>query len=278
MGLQIMTNTMALNAQRHLEETQERMQNVFEKLSSGSRINKASDDAAGLAISDSINAKVRSLGQAVRNAQDGISFVQVFEGGTNEISNMLIRIRELAMQASSDSIGTKERSMVNNEAMQLKAEVERLAQTTEYAGTKIFSGNNIDMEFQVGYHNDPNADRIRFSPGDSNMTASALGIDGVDISQKGGAQDALDSLDAAIDKVNDIRARVGSIQSRLQTAISSQQIFRENLEAARSRIRDADLAIETSNMARELILRKAGVSVLTQANQNPTLALELLHF
>lgn len=276
MGLQILTNTMSLNAQRHLNQAQSRMQSVFEKLSSGSRINRASDDAAGLAISDSINAKIRSLGQAVRNAQDGISFVQVFEGGTNEISNMLVRVRELAMQAASDTVGQVERGMVNNEAQELKAEIDRLAQTTEYAGVKIFSGSNVAMEFQVGYRNDPQADRIRFSPGDSNMTLDSLGIVGLNISEKEDAQGALGSLDEAIGKVNDIRARVGSIQSRLLTTVNAQSVFIENLSAARSRIKDADLAEETSNMARELILRKAGVAVLTQANNNPALALDLI--
>ncbi len=278
MGLQILTNTMALNAQRHLNQAQNRMQGVFEKLSSGSRINRASDDAAGLAISDGINAKVRSLGQAVRNAQDGISFVQVFEGGTNEISNMLIRVRELAMQASSDTVGQVERNMIDNEAQQLKAEVGRLAQTTEYAGTKVFAGGDVDIEFQVGYRNDPEADRIRFNPGDSNMTLDALGLEGLSIGEKSDAQDALETLDEAIGKVNEVRARVGSIQSRLMTTVSAQGVFIENLSAARSRIRDADLAEETSNMARELILRKAGVAVLTQANNHPALALELIHF
>lgn len=271
-----MTNTLALNAQRHLAETNNRLHSVLEKLSSGSRINHASDDAAGLAISDSLNADIRSLGAAIRNSSDGISLIQVFESGTSEINNMLMRIRELAMQSASDTVGERERAMLNNEVEQLRDEIQRVAVTTRYAGTPLLSGEVPEMEFQVGINNTSEIDRIQFNPGDTDLTAGALDVSDIDVLEKEHAQDALDTLDQAIFRVNEVRARVGSVQSRLNTTITAQNVFQENLSAARSRIRDADIAMESSNLARETILRKAGVAVLTQANETPALALQLL--
>lgn len=271
-----MTNELALAAQRHLENTNQRLKSTIEKLSSGSRINRAADDAAGLAISDALNADVRSLGQAVRNAQDGVSLVQVYEGGTTEINNMIMRIRELSMQSASDTVGVRERMMLNNEVQQLKEEIQRVAVTTSYAGTPLLSGETVRLEFQVGTGNDPDVDRITFDPGNTSLTLDSLEIDDVDVTEKENAQEALDVLDEAIFKVNDIRAKVGSIQSRLATTINAQGIFQENLMAAKSRIRDTDMAAEASNYARETILRRAGVAVLTQANETPALALQLL--
>lgn len=276
MSLQIMTNTLANNAQRHLEQTSQRLHSVLEKLSSGSRINHASDDAAGLAISDSLNADIRSLGQAIRNSQDGISLIQIFESGTTEINNMLMRIRELAMQASSDTVGDRERTMLNNEVIQLKDEVQRVAMTTSFAGAPLLSGEVTEMEFQVGIHNVDEVDRIMFSPGDTNLTADALNIGSIEITDKDDAQGSLEILDEALFRVNDVRARVGSVQSRLNVTVQAQGVYQENLSAARSRIRDADLAVESSNLAREAILRKAGVAVLTQANETPAVALQLI--
>ncbi len=271
-----MTNEAALNAQRTLESTGNRLESTMEKLSSGSRINKASDDAAGLAISDTLNSTVRSLGQAVRNAQDGASLIQVFEGGTNEINNSLMRIRELAMQSSSDTVGDKERSLINNEVQELKSEVERISQTTKYAGKTLLNGSAPVLEFQVGTDNNPDVDRISFDPGQANLTAGSLGIDGIDISSKEGAQESLERLDAGMQKVNEVRAKVGSMQSRLQTTMSTASIFAENLSAAKSRIRDTDIAQESTNLARETIIRQSGVAVLAQANQTPAIALQLL--
>lgn len=276
MSLRIMTNEAALNAQRTLESTGNRLESTMEKLSSGSRINKASDDAAGLAISDTLNSTVRSLGQAVRNAQDGASLIQVFEGGTNEINNSLMRIRELAMQSSSDTVGDKERSLINNEVQELKSEVERISQTTKYAGKTLLNGSAPVLEFQVGTDNNPDVDRISFDPGQANLTAGSLGIDGIDISSKEGAQESLERLDAGMQKVNEVRAKVGSMQSRLQTTMSTASIFAENLSAAKSRIRDTDIAQESTNLARETIIRQSGVAVLAQANQTPAIALQLL--
>lgn len=276
MGLRIATNSLAIGAQRNLTVTQEKLQKTIQRLSSGSRIIQAADDPAGLAISDALNAEIRSLGAAIRNAQDGISLIQVFEGGTNELNNMLIRIRELAIQAASDTIGGKERSLLNNEVSQLISEVDRVARTTEFANRKLLSNEDINLEIQVGVNNDGEIDRIPFAPGDTNLTAGSLHIDSIDVSDKENAREALTTLDTALDRVNSVRSRVGSVQNRLTTTLQAQGIFRENLLGAKSRLRDADIAEETANLTKELILRQAGVAVLTQANQTPNLALTLL--
>ena len=276
MSLRINTNELSLAAQRNLEQTERRMHSVVERLASGSRIVKASDDPAGLSISDNLNAQVRSLGQAIRNAQDGISLVQVYEGGTNEINNMLIRMRELAMQSATDTVGDQERSMIDNEVQQLKMEVDRIAKTTRYASRELLAGDSVVLDFQVGINNEDGVDRITFDPGNTNLTASGIEIDGVSVLEKEGAKDALGTVDQALTRVNDIRSRIGAIQGRLNSTQISQGIFQENLSAARSRIRDADMAYETSVLAKESILRQAGVAVLMQANQTPQLALNLL--
>jgi flagellin len=276
MGLQINTNEVSLAAQRNLEATDKNYKATVQRLASGSRIVQASDDPAGLAISDSLDANIRSLGAAIRNAQDGVSLIQVFEGGTNEINNMLVRMRELSMQSASDTIGDKERAMLDNEVQQLKDEVQRIARTTKFAGRELLSGESVNMEFQVGPGNNAEVDRIRFNPGDTDMRTGALGIESINVNNREDARNNLESIDDALTKVNDIRARVGSAQSRLTTTISAQQIFSENLMAAKSRIKDADIATESSNMTKYSILRQAGVAVLTQANQTPALALSLL--
>jgi flagellin len=276
MGLQINTNEVSLAAQRNLEATDKNYKATVQRLASGSRIVQASDDPAGLAISDSLDANIRSLGAAIRNAQDGVSLIQVFEGGTNEINNMLVRMRELSMQSASDTIGDKERAMLDNEVQQLKDEVQRIARTTKFAGRELLSGESVNMEFQVGPGNNAEVDRIRFNPGDTDMRTGALGIESINVNNREDARNNLESIDEALTKVNDIRARVGSAQSRLTTTISAQQIFSENLMAAKSRIKDADIATESSNMTKYSILRQAGVAVLTQANQTPALALSLL--
>jgi len=276
MALTIMTNELALAAQRNLNNTELRLNSTIQKLASGSRIVRASDDPAGLAISDNMNATIRSLGQATRNAQDGISLIQVFEGGTTEISNMLIRMRELSIQSASDTVGDRERSMLNNEVQELKQEVTRIAKTTNYAGKDLLAGDKIHLEFQIGPNNDPEKDRIIFDPGTSNLTSEGLSIDGIDVGSKEASQEGLEAIDMALNSVNELRARVGASQNRLQTTINSQQVYQENLSAAKSRIKDADMAVETTNLARESILRQAGVAVLTQANETPKLALSLL--
>ena len=276
MGLTINTNEVSLSAQRHLDVTNNRFKGTIQRLASGSRIVQASDDPAGLAISDNLNATIRSLGAATRNAQDGISLIQVYEGGTNEINNMLVRVRELSMQAASDTIGDRERGMLDNEVQQLKEEMNRVARSTKFGGRELLSGEGNNIEFQVGTNNEAEVDRIEFNPGDTDLRNHALGVANISVLDKESARDNLDVLDEALLKVNEIRARVGSAQTRLNTVVSSQQIFSENLTAARSRIKDADIAQESSNLAKDTILRQAGVAVLAQANQTPALALSLL--
>lgn len=276
MALRIMTNESSINAQRNLEGTTQRLSSVFEKLSSGSRINHAADDAAGLAISDTLNATIRSLGQAIRNTQDGASMIQVIEGGTSEITNMLMRVRELAMQAASDTVGDRERKLINTEVQELKLEVDRVAQTTKYADKRLLNGESGVLEFQVGTQNDPEGDRISFDASEAVFTAIGLGIDGLDIQKKEGAQGSLEVLDEGIQRINELRAKIGSVQSRLNTTFATNSIYSENLSAARSRIRDTDIALESTNLARETIIRNSGVTVLMQANQTPAVALQLL--
>ncbi len=276
MGLRINTNELALSAQRNLSNTQRSLSKTMQRLASGSRIVQAGDDPAGLAISDGLNAQVRSLGAAIRNAQDGVSMVQVFEGGTNEINNMMVRMRELAMQSASDTVGDNERGMIDNEMQELTKEISRVANTTNYSGRYLLNGDIQNLDIQVGPNNDPEKDRIVFAPGETDLKADALGLGGVNVSSKGGAQSALDEIDQAMVRVNQVRAKVGSFQSRLFSTIQSQSIFKENLTAAYSRIRDADVAEEATNLAKETILRQAGIAILTQANDSPAVALQLL--
>lgn len=276
MAMTIQTNQLAITAQRTLSNTENSMAKTIERLATGTRIVNASDDPAGLAISDNMNATIRSLSQATRNAQDGISLIQVFEGGTTEISNMLVRIRELAMQSANDTLGERERSMLSNEVTELKSEITRVARTTTFLDRELLAGEQVRLEFQVGVRNDPEKDRIVFDPGNTDLTSAGLNIEGVEVNEKGSAQDSLEVLDSAIVQVNELRARIGSSQNRLQTTVNSQGIYKENLMAAKSRIRDADMAVETTNLTRESILRQAGVSVLVQANETPRLALNLL--
>lgn len=277
MPFTIQTNQLAMTSQRELGLTERRLNKTIERLATGSRITSASDDPAGLAISDNMTATIRSLGQAIRNAQDGVSLIQVFEGGTTEISTMLFRIRELSMQAANDTVGARERSMLNNEVQELKNEITRVARTTTYMDRELLGGESIELEFQVGVRNDETRDRIRFDPGNTDLRSEGLEIDDVDVQTKQSAQESLGRLDDAIVRINEIRARVGSSQNRLFTTINSQGIYKENLMTAKSRIRDADMAHETTELTKEMILRNAGVAVLMQANETPRLALRLLN-
>lgn len=276
MGLRINTNIQALVAQRNLDTNRRAQENSLEKLSSGNRINKAGDDAAGLAISERIRASTRSLAQAGRNAQDGVSMVQVAEGGTNEITNILVRMRELSIQGASDTIGDKERSFIDKEVSQLRSEIDRIAATTEFNGAKLLNGTAPPLEIQVGINNNPAEDRIVIDSGQQNITTEALGISGITTATKVDSQENLMKLDDAITRVNENRSALGATQNRLQSTISSISIYRENLDAARSRIRDADIALETSDLTKNNILAQAGISVLAQANANPQQALKLL--
>lgn len=306
MGLRIRTNVQSLVAQRHLSNSTQRVQRQEEKLASGYRINRAADDAAGLAISEVLRADVRSLGQAKRNALDAISMVQVAEGGLEEVNNIMIRLRELSIQAASDTIGTRERQYLNNEFMALKDEIDRVSLSTEFNGTRLLIGrkevdesllsdhNQSPLEIQVGKDFLPGPDSlnapnpiniIRIGFDDFNATTEgegSLGIgssrneDGTNVETKQAAQNSIDRLDAAMQQVAAYRAKLGAFQNRLETTQSTLGIAIENLGVARSRIRDADFAAESAELTQSTILQQAGVSVLAQANQTPQVALKLL--
>jgi flagellin len=277
MGLRINTNVASLNAQRNLMGTKWSLDKSLEKLSSGYRINRAGDDAAGLAISENLRAQVRGLKQASRNAQDGVSLVQVAEGGLNEISSILIRLRELAVQAASDTIGPVERQFLNVEYDQLTSEVDRIADGTEFNGTQLLSGTGSILDFQVGTRNDPNIDRLSFDASKADANTAALGVNLTSVADKASAQNSLSAIDSAIVSVSAMRADFGAIQNRLQSTISNIAVSTENLSAANSRIRDVDIAEETAEMTKNNILLQAGTSVLAQANQSSNTALMLLN-
>jgi flagellin len=276
MGLRINTNTASLNAQRNLMGTKLGLDKSLEKLSSGFRINRAGDDAAGLAISENLKAQIRGLKQASRNAQDGVSLVQVAEGSLNEISSIMIRLRELAVQAASDTIGPVERQFLNVEYDQLISETDRIADGTEFNGTQLLSGTGSILDFQVGTRNDPNIDRLSFDASKADANAAALGVNLTSVADKASAQNSLTAIDQAIVSVSAMRADFGAIQNRLQSTISNLAVSVENMAAANSRIRDVDVAEETAELTRNNILLNAGTSVLAQANQTAQTALGLL--
>ena len=277
MGLRINTNTASLNAQRNLMGTKMGLDKSLERLSSGYRINRAGDDAAGLAISENLRAQIRGLKQASRNAQDGVSLVQVAEGSLNEISSILIRLRELAVQAASDTIGPVERQFLNVEYDQLVSEVDRIADGTEFNGTQLLSGTGSILDFQVGTRNDPNIDRLSFDASKADANSAALGVNLTSVADKASAQNTLSALDQAIVSVSAMRADFGAIQNRLTSTISNLAVSVENMSSANSRIRDVDVAEETAEMTRNNILLQAGTSVLAQANSNAQTALSLLN-
>ena len=246
------------------------------QLSSGNRITKSADDAAGLAISENLKSQIRSYSQANRNANDGISMIQTAEGGLSEISNILTRMRELGIQAASDTVSEKERGLIDKEVQQLKSEVQRIAVTTKFGTQRLIDGTGDTFDFQVGISNDQEADRISYQSGDTNATTSNLGIAGFDFTSKGGAQEALEVLDEAQAQVSGYRANLGAMQNRLESTVSNTGTMYENLSAANSRVRDVDVASETAEFTRSQILAQAGSSILAQANASSQLALSLL--
>jgi flagellin len=276
MGMRITTNIASLNAQRSMAGSQRESQKAFAQLASGSRITKAADDAAGLSISEGLKSTIRGYSQASRNANDGISLVQVAEGGLGEISNILTRMRELGVQAASDTVGDTERGYINKEIQQLKNEAQRIAQTTRFGSAKLLNGEGPDFEFQVDIHNNDFEDRIMFSAAEIDATTSALSIDGFDFSDKTNAREALETLEVSQTNVNGMRATLGAIQNRLVSTTENLGVAIENFSAANSRIRDTDIAQSSSDMVRNSILTNASVSVLAQANSQPGLALKLI--
>ena len=254
MGLRINTNVSSINAQRNLGKTRLGMQKTLEQLSSGQRINRAGDDAAGLAISENLKAQIRGLGQAERNAQDGISLVQIAEGGLQEISNILIRLRELAVQAASDTIGSTERKFLNVEFEQLVAETDRIANSTEFNRVPLLNGTGAVFDIQIGTRNDPLSDRLTFDASSADVNVAALGLNLASVADKISAQNSLSAIDQAIVSVSGIRADFGALQNRLQSTINNLQISVENLSSANSRVRDTDIAKATAELTKNNIL------------------------
>jgi flagellin len=276
MGMRVTTNIAALNAQRNLTGSQRAIDKSMAQLSSGSRINIAADDAAGLAISEKFKAGIRSARQASRNANDGISMVQTAEGGLNEIGNIVTRLRELGIQAASDTVGTVERGFVNKEVQQLKSEIQRISLSTKWGSTNLLDGSTPKFDFQIGLYNKENEDRISFNAGENNAQLDSLGLADLDYTSKEGAQEALSKLDDAQNNVNGMRANLGALQNRLTSTVDNLGVLEENMSSANSRIRDTDVAMASSEMTRNNILLQAGTATLAQANQTNQLALKLI--
>lgn len=275
MGLRVNTNVASLNAQRNLANSSDQLSKSLGRLSSGLRINRAADDAAGLAISERFRAEIRSLGRAQLNANDGISLLQVAEGALNESSGILIRMRELAIQSANGTLGSEERATLNDEFTDLREEISRIAEVTQFNGTFVLNNSAAsgNVTFQVGTANTSN-DEITISG--VNATASSIGISAASITSASGAQAALDLLDSAINSLSSLRAGFGTVQNRLESTIRSIAVALENSSASESRIRDVDVAQETANLTKFQVLQQAGVSVLAQANQSTSIALSLL--
>lgn len=276
MGLRINTNVASLAAQRNLGINKMNTESNLRKLSSGERITRAADDAAGLAISEKLKGHIRGIRQAKRNADDGISLIQTAEGGLTEISSVLIRLRELSIQAASDTVGDTERGFSDIEFQQLKDEIQRISKSMDFNGRKLLDGTGGLVEIQVGIHNNPTLDRIAYDSTSTDSTLASLGIMSETIFSKEGAQLSLEKIDNALQRVNGVRANLGALQNRLQSTINNLSVTDENFSAANSRIRDVDVAAETADLARNNILNQASVSVLAQANNAPQFALKLL--
>jgi flagellin len=276
MGMRVSTNVASINAQRSLTTSQREISKSYAQLASGSRITKAADDAAGLAISENLKSQIRSFAQSSRNANDGISMLQVAEGGLGEVSNILTRLRELGIQSASDTVGDQERGFIDKEVQQLKSEVQRISKTTRFGKTNLLDGSGEKFDIQVGINNDDFEDRISFDPSELNVQAGNLGVEGLDFTSKTGAQDALATLDAAQSMVSGYRSNIGALQNRFLSTVENLGAQHENLSAANSRIRDADIAQSTAESTRNNILLNASTSVLAQSNAAPQLALKLI--
>lgn len=276
MGLRIATNIASQSVQKNLKVVSDKGQASLEKLSSGKRITKSADDAAGLAIATNLEAQTRGLRQATRNANDGISLVQTAEGGLNESTNILVRLRELTIQAASDTLGESERGFLDKEYQQLTTEIDRIAASTTFNGAKLLDGEGSgQMDFQVGaFSGEQN--RISFDSSESNSTTDAIGISGSSISEKDGALDAIENIDGAIQMVSGQRANLGAIQSRLQSTVANLEVQTINQDSARSMIQDVDVAEESAKLASSNVVKNAGISTLAQANAIPNSALRLL--
>ena len=274
MPLVVNTNVASINAQRNLDTSTNQLAGSVARLSSGLRITKASDDAAGLGISETLRAQIRSINQAARNANDGISLLQVADGGAANIGNLLARLRELAAQSASGILGSTERSFLDQEFVALRSEIDRISAVTEFNNVKLLSGTGNDsLSIQIGFRSSAN-DTLSLSLND--LTTSALSLGSTNVSTASSALAALSNIDSAISAVASARATIGSLQNRIDAAVQNLAVANENITAAESRIRDADIAFETAVFTRNQILVQAGTSILAQANLLPQQALALL--
>ena len=274
MALIVNHNIASINAQRNLGINSAQLQGSVARLSSGLRITRAADDAAGLGISETLRAQIRSINQAVRNSNDGISLLQIADGGAENIGNLLGRLRELAEQSASGILGSNERSFLDQEFVALRSEIDRIAAVTEFNGQKLLSGTTNDsLSIQIGFRSSAN-DTLQLALND--LTTSDLALSTVNVSTAANALSALSNIDNAISAVASARANVGSLQNRIDAAVQNLEVANENITAAESRIRDADIAFETSLFVRNQILVAAGTSILAQANTIPQQALTLL--
>jgi flagellin len=275
-SLRVNTNVSSIHAQNALSTNTRETQESFAKLASGERITKAADDAAGLAISEKMKADIRSSRQANRNANDGMSMIQTAEGGLNEASSILGRMKELSIQAASDTLTDTQRSFAGFEYQNLKLELERIAQSTEFNGRKLLDGSGSRMDFQVGVGANSADDYISFQPSKLDAKIQSLGVNTASINSKFEAQQSINTIESAINKVSSHRSMLGSIQNRLLTSSSNLQIYNENMSSANNRIRDLDYAEETAKIAKNRILGDASTAVLTQANMSGKDALKLV--
>lgn len=274
MGLRVNTNIASINAQRNTAQVTSRLARNYQRLSTGLRISTAADDAAGLAISERLRSQVRSLSQASRNANDGISLVQVGEGALNEVSNILVRLRELAIQSANGSSSTADKETIQEEFSSLVNEINRIAQSTEFNGIRLLDGSSSSVTFQVGINTTVGIDQLNVSL--TPALTTSLGLASVDVGSNGSTSYAISQIDTAIGSVAQLRGRFGSLQNRLQSTIANLGVAAESLSAAESRIRDVDVAYETAQLTRNNILQQASISILSQANQQPQAALQLL--
>ena len=273
MSLLVNTNVASLAAQNSLTNSTGQLERSVERLSSGLRITRAADDAAGLGVSETLRAHIKSINQATRNSNDGISLTQIADGGAQTIGNLLSRLRELASQSSNGTVGTTERSYLDQEFVQLRSEIDRIASVTEFNGTALLSGAANTFTLQIGFKSGAN-NTLSLSLKDLDL--ASIGLSSVNVSSSANAQSALGNIDSAISAVASARADYGSYQNRLEATISSLQVTSQNFSAAESRIRDADVAYETSIFTKNQILVQSGIAILAQANALPQQALALL--
>jgi len=274
MGLRVNTNVTSINAQRNLSNVTERLGTNYRRLSTGLRISTAADDAAGLAISERLRSQVRSLDQAKRNANDGISLVQTAEGALNEVSSILTRLRELAIQSSNGSVSNQDKETLDEEFQSLISEVNRIGRSTEFNGIKLLDGSSSSVSFQVGFGTTSGIDTLSVSL--SAALSTTLSLNSLDIGSGGATTTAISNIDAAINTISSLRGSLGAVQNRLGSTINNLAVQVENLSAAESRIRDVDVAYETAQLTRNNILQQASISVLAQSNAQPQSALSLL--